>query len=58
MIYNIELWAEASGKYNKGLYPLMIVYTIFLTKIQSRYTSLKTQLINELLQKNQNEKDT
>ena len=35
----------------------MIIYTFFLAKIQCRCKTLKTQLIEELIQKNQNEKN-
>jgi PAS domain-containing protein len=58
IIVNIEKQSQGSETFNGYLYPIMVVYTFFLAKIQCRCKTLKTQLIEELLQKNQNEKNT
>ena len=58
IIYAIEKQSESAKQFNGYLYPVMVVYTFFLAKIQCRCKTLKTQLIEELLLKNQNEKNT
>ena len=52
IICNIEKKSESAKDYNAYLYPVMIIYTFFLAKIQCRCKTLKTQLIEELLLKN------
>lgn len=52
IIVNIQNMSESVSDYNGYLYPVMIIYTFFLAKIQCRCKTLKTQLIEELLLKN------
>jgi hypothetical protein len=58
IIFNIQSQSEEPSSYNGYLYPVMIVYTFFLAKIQCRCKTLKNQLIEELLLKNHKEKST
>jgi hypothetical protein len=52
IIYTIEKRSDNAKDFNAYLYPVMVVYTFFLAKIQCRCKTLKTQLIEELLLKN------
>ena len=52
IIYTIEKRSDNAKDFDAYLYPVMIVYTFFLAKIQCRCKTLKTQLIEELLLKN------
>ena len=52
IVYNIEMQSNDSIHYNAYIYSIMIVYTLFLAKIQWRFKTLKTQLIEELMLKN------